>query len=793
ISLFLIFGLFLLSLIVFNFQNKALEKQKIVLLYAGFAFYFVFLIWYFELNLFFNSFLKKPKNKTDLKKALEEPERYNLADFFDFVASQILVDSLKKQQKRSLITIENQLLICLLKKKLEVIKFIFLRSQLNKDELLKRIKQNSSQEKSFWQEIVLTALQSAFNNQRELAGVGDLFFAFSRVLPIFKQFLLENDFTSDDILNLVHWHLTLRARKIKNKQWWLRENLSQRGSVARDWVSSYTIFLDKFGLDLREKIRQGEIKEIIGHNQELMLAERVLANQVKGNLLLVGETGVGKFALVKKIAQRAFSGSSNSVLNYQRIIDLDLSVLLAASLNKNETETLFDTCFKEALQAGNVILCLRNIDNFLIDQSGLGALDISSLLARYLSYPGFKVIALTTFDGLHNILEQKSALLSQFEKVEVKEISQQETLFILEDLTDFFEKRYKKLILFQALKTIINLSSRYFNSLPFPGKAIRLLDEAMSYLVLHTKDKCLKVKHLKKVIAEKTGLPLEDIEEKERFLLLNLENEIHKNLINQAMAVSEVASALRRTRSEISQKQGPIGSFLFLGPTGVGKTELAKTLSKIYFTDEKKMLRFDMSEFQTSDDLKRLIGFGKTPGILALKVKENPFALLLLDELEKCHQDILNLFLQILDDGFFTDGQGRRVNFSNTIIIATSNAGSALIRERIKQGKTAQELKQELIDYLIKERIYRPELLNRFDSIVFFEPLGKKELLQIAQIMLSSLAKNLLDKGIIFEISLPLKEKIVELSYNPEFGAREMKRVIQDKVENVLSVALLEG
>jgi len=259
------------------------------------------------------------------------------------------------------------------------------------------------------------------------------------------------------------------------------------------------------------------------------------------------------------------------------------------------------------------------------------------------------------------------------------------------------------------------------------------------------------------------------------------------------MAVSEVASALRRTRSEISQKQGPIGSFLFLGPTGVGKTELAKTLSKIYFTDEKKMLRFDMSEFQTSDDLKRLIGFGKTPGILALKVKENPFALLLLDELEKCHQDILNLFLQILDDGFFTDGQGRRVNFSNTIIIATSNAGSALIRERIKQGKTAQELKQELIDYLIKERIYRPELLNRFDSIVFFEPLGKKELLQIAQIMLSSLAKNLLDKGIIFEISLPLKEKIVELSYNPEFGAREMKRVIQDKVENVLSVALLEG
>jgi ATP-dependent Clp protease ATP-binding subunit ClpC len=272
-----------------------------------------------------------------------------------------------------------------------------------------------------------------------------------------------------------------------------------------------------------------------------------------------------------------------------------------------------------------------------------------------------------------------------------------------------------------------------------------------------------------------------------------LEDLIHKRIINQEEAVSEISSALRRARADITVRKGPMGGFLFLGPTGVGKTETAKALADVYFGSEKKMIRLDMSEFQSVGDISRLLGNNESDGLLTTPIRENPFSLILLDEIEKAHPNILNLFLQVLDEGTLTDGLGRKVDFRNAIIIATSNAGYQIILEALGQSKPMPEAKQKLLDFLFSQGTYKPEFINRFDAVVIFKSLSKNHLLQIAELLLSKLKKNLSQKDIDFEITMPLKEKIVELGYDPVFGARNMRRVIQDKVENVLASALLSN
>jgi len=275
--------------------------------------------------------------------------------------------------------------------------------------------------------------------------------------------------------------------------------------------------------------------------------------------------------------------------------------------------------------------------------------------------------------------------------------------------------------------------------------------------------------------------------------LLNLEELIHQRLINQEEAVKEVSSALRRARAEISLRKGLIGSFLFLGPTGVGKTETAKALAQIYFGAEDRMIRLDMSEFQNTEDVTRLIGSVKEEGLLTTRVRERPFSLILLDEIEKAHQNILNLFLQVLDEGHLTDGLGRKVDFKNTMVIATSNAGYQIILEAIKENSEWLKVKEKLLNFIFEKGIFRPEFINRFDGVVVFGPLSKENLLGVAELQLKKLKKSLAEKEIELIISQLLKEKIVELGYDPTFGARFMQRVIQDKISNVLATAILSG
>ena len=326
--------------------------------------------------------------------------------------------------------------------------------------------------------------------------------------------------------------------------------------------------------------------------------------------------------------------------------------------------------------------------------------------------------------------------------------------------------------------------------IPFPKSAMDLLDEVLVHLT-STKEKVLLPKHVNEVVSRKTKVPVGDVEEKERDTLLNLEDLLHQRIINQVEAVREVSTALRRARSQITVRKGPMGTFLFLGPTGVGKTETAKALAEIYFGSEERIIRLDMSEYQSVNDIPRLIGAPGEEGTLTTKIRENPFSLLLLDEIEKSHPNILNLFLQVLDEGFLTDGLGRKVNFRNCIIIATSNAGYQIILKALKEKTEWVDVKRNILDYIFQEGLFRPEFINRFDSMVVFQPLSQKNLLGIAELMLKKLKNNLKDQNIELIITEPLKEKIAELGYNPTFGARQMRRVIQDKVENVLASALL--
>ena len=380
-----------------------------------------------------------------------------------------------------------------------------------------------------------------------------------------------------------------------------------------------------------------------------------------------------------------------------------------------------------------------------------------------------------------------------FEKVEVSELTEQETIKLLENKVFYYESKYKKFITYPAIRDIVKLSARYIQTVPFPKKALDLLEGIMVYVSRYTKSQLILSEHVARIVSETTQIPVGEVEKEEKEVLLNLEKLIHQRIVNQEEAVNEVSAALRRARADITVRKGPMGTFLFLGPTGVGKTETSKALAEVYFGKEDKMIRIDMSEFQNIGDISRLIGSPDQEGVLTTQVRENPFALILLDEVEKAHKNILNVFLQVLDEGYVTDGLGRKVDFKNTIIIATSNAGYQIILDAIKIGKTMQEIKGELLDSLFRESTFRPEFINRFDAVVLFKSLTKEHLLKIAELLLAKLKKNLQIKEIEFIITDSLKEKIVELGYDPIFGARQMRRVVQDKIENLLASAILSG
>jgi len=792
-------GFIIFSLIfLYGFLADAFTKPILSFL-LGFSIIFLsFTVGLWIKLLFFNTKLKKPRLRRDsglqaklLEEAISSPERFNLAEFLSYEVAKAVWEAKNNS---------THLFYYLLQGNPEL-NFVFNRTLLSLKDIkkilkqyLKKIPNETTEPSPEFQAIILDSLKIAERKGHLGVEVGDMLTALSKYDLIFRKILIDANLKVQDIENLTWWLEFLEEKTAERKKFWEWKNLIKKGSLAKNWAAGFTITLDQFSTDWTEVMRKRGMEEIMGPDEEVMEMERILSQEGVHNVLLIGEPGTGRKSVIHALTQKLLFGQSLPELNYKRVVSLDIVSILTRFQSSEEVEAVLEEIFQEVVSAGNIILVIDEFYSFVSSPSGRsGSFDISPIILRYLPLPNFRIIGITSFLGLHLFIEKNPAILNFLSKVEVSELTEKETIRLLENSILSLEQKYKKFICYPTIRDIVKYSARYIHDVPFPKKAIDLLEEVMTYTVRYTKSKIVLPEYVSKLVSKKTDIPVGELELREREILLNLESLIHQRIINQEEAAKEVSAALRRARADLTIRKGPMGCFLFLGPTGVGKTETAKALAEIYFGSEDRMIRLDMSEFQNVTDIPRLLGSPEEEGLFTTQVRERPFSLILLDEIEKAHPNILNLFLQVLDEGHLTDGLGRKIDFKNSIIIATSNAGYQVILEALKKGRAMSEIKDELLDFLFKEGIFRPEFINRFDAVIVFKSLTKENLLDIAGLLLQKLKKNLKEKEIEFIITQPLKEKITELGYRPVFGAREMRRVIQDKIENVLASALLSG
>jgi len=756
------------------------------------------------ISLYLKSFLnyqKKLISDVDLSQVLANVENYNLADFLDFDSFKACYFAKNFAKK---FAINSSILFYFILEKNPNLNFIFAEALISLKNLKKILRkeietfEEASAEKRFtkdFDDTILDSLRIAAKEGHKKIELTDLLVSLAKNNAIFKKILIENNLKQEDIENICVWFNNVLRKSEESKAFWEWKNLIKAGSLGKEWSVGYTLTLDQYSHDITGAMRKEEFREIFAHKEEVKRMEAVLSRVEKNNILIVGDSGSARKSMLEFLANKTSLGESLKEINYKKVVMLNMPSLLANTKTTEEAESCLNKIFQDVLHSGNIILAIDDLHNYIQpsrQEREPGKIDISGVLAHYLTYPSFLFIGITDHEGFHKNIEPNAGLMELFEKIEVSEISQEETLLILEDRALRLGYKYKIFIPFLVIKKIIFYGVKYFPDKVFPEKAMDILDEAAVFTA-QRKRKVILVEDVDRIVSLKTKILVGEIEKKEKEILLNLESLIHQQIVNQEEAINEISSAMRRVRAGITVRKGPIGSFLFLGPTGVGKTETAKALAKIYFGSEGKMIRLDMSEFQEIKDIPRLIGSFGESGLLTTPVREHPFSIVLLDEIEKAHPNILNLFLQILDEGYITDGLGRKVYFQNTIIIATSNAGYQIILDAIKENADWSKTKEKLLTYIFDKGIFRPEFINRFDGIIVFKALTKENLLKISQLLLDSLKKILDEKEIEFIITEELKEQIVELGYDPTFGARNMQRLIQEKLGNPLASAILSG
>lgn len=609
----------------------------------------------------------------------------------------------------------------------------------------------------------------------------------------FKTFIKEQSITEANFIGALRWVVITHHTEKKAERWWGRDNLSKTERIGREWSYGTTYMLEKFSKNLRS----GAIFYNLTNGPTTFTEEKIaeveiaLARSKASNILVIGEAGVGKIDLLLEVSRRMQTGKSINSVRDQHMVLLDTNRLFATHKSKQELEQTLLLIFTEAARAGNVIIIIENLSTFIKEAQAMGIF-IPELLDSFLATPALHVIATDTPGAYHTHLEPLGAFTRRFAEVLIEATDLSSTTRVLQDIALNHESKYQVLFTYESLTAITTAADRFIVEGVMPDKAIELLIDVATR-AQHTGQSIIGAQYVYEVVSEKTGIPAGPISEDERDLLLNLEERLHERVIGQRPALEAIARTMRRARAGIQAADKPIGSFLFLGPTGVGKTETAKALAHIFFGDEKRMHRLDMSEFSDENALFRLIGNGVESGILSDMLREQPYSVLLLDEFEKAAKSVHDIFLQILDEGIFTDANGNKVNARNTIIIATSNAGSQLILKTITQRQNLATLNQEIINHIIKEGIYRPELLNRFDSKVIFEPLEQEEQGQIAGLMLKGLYERVKEKGYEITINRDLVDILVQKGYSPEFGARPMQRVIQDIIEEKIAKKIISG
>jgi ATP-dependent Clp protease ATP-binding subunit ClpC len=610
----------------------------------------------------------------------------------------------------------------------------------------------------------------------------------------FKEMIKGSGVTTETFLGALRWVVGTYHQDKRRVRWWSKDNLSRITGIGREWSYGNAYLLERFARDVRTSAVFSTLSQNSTFaNEKVKEIEGALARTKASNVLIIGEAGVGKMDLVMEVAKRMHNGKSLDAISGKHIIALDTNRLFAVAKDKNEFEVTLIKMFNEATEAGNTIVIIEHLSNFIREAEALGVF-IPELLDQYLALPQIQIVATDTPGNYHTHLETLGALTRRFEEILIDSSDLSATVRVLQGVALSSEPQYKILFTFNSLQAIATAADRYIVEGVMPDKAIELLINVATKAkqadtIIITDD------FVYEIVSEKTGVPAGPIKDEERELLLNLEDKLHQQVIGQDGAITAIAKTMRRARAGIQAADKPIGSFLFLGPTGVGKTETSKALAKIFFGAENKMQRLDMSEYSDQDAIEKLIGGDDSDetGTLPNMLREHPYCVLLLDEFEKAAQSVHDIFLQILDEGIFTDGRGTKVNARNTIIIATSNAGSQLILKTVRQRKELSTLTQEIIDHIVRQGIYRPELINRFDSTIIFEPLTIEEQTSVASLMMGSLYERVRARGYELEIDKDLLELLVEKGYNPEFGARPMQRVIQDLIEEKIAQKIIAG
>ena len=640
----------------------------------------------------------------------------------------------------------------------------------------------------------------------------------------------------------------------------------QNGKPGKRKNAEGTPSLDQFSRDLTELARDGKLDPVVGREAEIDRVIQILSRRSKNNPCLIGEPGVGKTAIVEGIAERIMGGMVPDTVLGKRVVSLDLSGIVAGSKYRGEFEERIKKVLAEVAKAGNVLLFIDEIHTIIGAGGAEGAIDASNILKPALARGEVQVIGATTIEEYRKYIEKDAALERRLQPVVVEEPTEEEAISILKGLRGQYESHHHVTITDEAVEAAVRLSARYINDRFLPDKAIDLMDEAAAKVRLHVGGDAREAAELRREIAESqetleqalsggdleaareaqtkrqeleekleklnakakqggrrhhqtvgedeiadvvsgwTKIPVKKLTEGEAARLKKLEATLHKRVIGQEEAVSAVAKAVRRGRVGLKDPKRPIGSFLFLGPTGVGKTEISKALAEAVFGQEQAMIRVDMSEYMEKHSVSKMIGSPpgyvghEDGGQLSEKVRRNPYAVILFDEIEKAHPDVFNILLQVLDDGHITDSQGRKVDFKNTIIIMTSNAGAQAIVEPKKLGfasgndekQNYERMKGSVMEEV--RRIFKPEFLNRIDETIVFRALNKDDMKQIVGLMTKELAKRCETQlGITLVVRDAAKQYIVDKAYDPKYGARPLRRKIQDEIEDPLAEKLLDG
>lgn len=605
--------------------------------------------------------------------------------------------------------------------------------------------------------------------------------------PEHKRLLHERKLDLDDLVEGVNWynHLYGLVRSAKKKR--------RDGGIARDFSFGWTPTLAKYSVNISESRKHSARTQIhlASHREIVQKMIEAFSKGGRQNIALVGPEGAGRTTIVNAFAETLMDADAKipARLKYRQVVALDASAMIAAGGERGELEGLVQLVMNEAYLAKNIIICLNNAELFF--EEGVGSVNISNILLPIIEAGKLRIILTMNEQKYLELAAKNSSLANKLNKVVVEPADEQQTMRIMQDEILSLEAKYGVLYQYLALKEAYRLSKRYIHDIEMPGKALSLLESAANYANGGT----VTAETVATAIEKTKGVKLSSAnKEDDRAKLLNLEELIRKRMVGQDYAVKNVSDAMRRAAAGVRNQKKPIGTFLFLGPTGVGKTELSKTLAEVYFNGEDNLIRLDMNEFVTEGDVSRLIEEGKDNAeSLTAQMMTHPFSVVLLDEIEKAHPAVLTTLLQLLDEGVLRDAKNREVSFKDAIIIATSNAGADRIREYVDAGEDLARAKEEIINELIDNGEFRPEFINRFDEICVFTPLSKKELVEIVKLNMKSINKTLEPKKIKVELGSGVAEELAERGYDPKMGARPLKRVMQKTIENIVAREVLTG